>query len=69
MSESPIVDHNAVEIVRKNVQKGDTIFIGQNHVGCAKIKIRHGPMRLLTKRLEVNADTLDEIKSMLRGSH
>jgi hypothetical protein len=68
MPDSPIIDRQAVETVKKHAEKGDTIFIGQNHVGRAKIKIRHGPLKLLTKRLDVDADTLDAIKSILRAA-
>ena len=51
--------------LKKWLSHGAQIFIGHDHVGRKKIKVRHGPLRLITHRFEVSDEELKEIKSVL----
>ena len=60
------VEMDSVEIILHHLQRGDEILFGRSHNGRSKIKIKYGPLRLLTKRVQVDEKTMGEIKNAIR---
>jgi hypothetical protein len=57
---------DSMEIIMHHLKKGDEVLFGRSHNGRAKIKIKFGPMRLLTKRIQVDETTMSQIKNAIR---
>ena len=50
-------------------QAGATVLFGRSAAGRAKVKIKHGPLHLRTKRYQLDEETFTLVKQKLRQLH
>jgi len=62
------MDQNVINSVMSHANKGRKILLGHNHIGRVKIKVKYGPLGLITTRYATDHDTYNEIKRRLRLS-
>ncbi|NNF78067.1 MAG: hypothetical protein HKN05_08565 [Rhizobiales bacterium] len=59
------MDKNLVRRVTEHFVRGDKVLFGFDHFGAVRVKIKHGPFKLLTKHLQTDQETFNAIKAWL----
>lgn len=59
------MDTELVDRVITQARRGADILFGRTHSGTLKIKVKHGPFKLLTSRYNVDPLTYEGIKRQL----
>ena len=60
------MDKEAVSSIVSKAESGAEILFGRGNLGEHKIKVRYGPMHLMTKRYQVDAETYEYVMAKLR---
>ena len=63
------VDHKLVGEVMFHFLQGDRLLFGTDQSDNARINIKHGPFKLLTKRRLANSDTVSVINDQITWIH
>ena len=63
------MDEDIVEAVISKARSGAEVLFGRGNYGELKIKVRYGPMRLMTKRYHVDFETWQEVRARLKRLH
>jgi len=62
------MDQNVINSVFSHATKGRKILFGHSNNGRVKVKIKYGPLGLLTTRYATDHETFNEIKRRLKIS-
>lgn len=62
------MDHKTIDAVLLHAARGRQILYGDNHTGRVKIKVKYGPLGLISARYPTDRETMNEIKSRLKLS-
>jgi len=60
------MDQKTVQTVMSHAEKGRTVLLGFGNGGDVKVKVKYGPMGLITRRFATDHDTFEEIRRRLR---
>ncbi|MEP3265705.1 MAG: hypothetical protein ABJN78_08110 [Hyphomicrobiales bacterium] len=61
------MDLTVISEINRHRSSGAIISFRRNRLGVPKIKIKHGPFKFLTKRIETDNETFEQIKYICRA--
>lgn len=59
------MDKLLIENVLKHARKGHKVYLKVGQPGHGKVKIKHGPLKMLTTRYEPDLETFDALRMKL----
>lgn len=62
------MDLTVINEISRHKDSGAIISFRRNRLGVPKIKIKHGPFHVLTKRIETDVETFEQVKYICSAS-
>lgn len=61
-----VLEQKTIDSVISHARKGHQVLLGYGHTGNVRIKVKHGPLGLVTTRYQTDRMTFEEIKKQLK---
>ena len=68
MSCRVVMDVNLIKEVTSYKGRGAKFYFRRNHLGCYRIKVKHGPFQFFTKCFETDFETYEKVKNLCGSS-